>query len=357
MYRVSSALAPVVYLPGLVYEAIIRARNGLYATGKLPQYRLPRPVISIGNITLGGSGKTPLVICVAQMLEKLGHTPAVLTRGYGRTRAKETRIVAPGETVLNAAEALGDEPALIQRHVSSAWLGVSKNRLKTGKEIAKRDPKVVFILDDGFQHRKLFRDLDIVIVDASQPVQSNRIFPRGTLREPVSGLHRCDMIVFHGSPKGVQPDTAGLMPQDLKPRVTIVHCKQTIQALVPFTSWNHNPAASKAHGCTSKVPKSAYLVSAIGNPERFQRDIRRMGIGGPGATFFPDHHALRQKDWQKCVVKARRKGADTIITTEKDAIKISEPPDFPLFIAVQRTEIPDTDAFEIILKNRLEESL
>jgi tetraacyldisaccharide 4'-kinase len=357
MYKVSSAFAPVAYLPGLAYEAILRGRNALYSAGKLPQHRLPRPAISIGNITMGGSGKTPLVICVAQVLEKLGYTPAVLTRGYGRARPNEMNITAPGETTPNAAETLGDEPALIQRRVSSAWLGISKDRLKAGKEIAGRNPEVVFILDDGFQHRKLQRDLDIVIIDRSQALESNRIFPRGTLREPVSELRRCDVIVFHGSPEGANQDMAGWISQNLKVAAALFQCNQRIRALVPFALWKRGSPGSGIDGSTQAFPKSAYLVSALGNPERFQRDLLQMGIGGPGATFFPDHRALRRKDWQNCVDKARRKGADTIVTTEKDAVKIGEPPDFPLFVAVQTTEMADAKGFEAILKNRVEESL
>jgi tetraacyldisaccharide-1-P 4'-kinase len=363
MDRVPAAFVPVVYIPGLAYEALVRTRNCLYSSAILAQHRLPAPVISIGNITLGGSGKTPLVIRVAQILVKLGYTPAVLTRGYGRAHPNKMRIVAPHETVPNPAATLGDEPALIQRHIPSAWLGISKNRLEAGNTIAGRDPKAVFVLDDGFQHRKLHRDLDVVIIDMSQPLKSNRVFPRGTLREPVSGLQRCDMVVLHGLPREAEP--VGLELGDyLKPGATILPCEQRIQAFVPFRSWRQSAPGSQNAGeppCFPKatpgrpaLPGSAYLVSALGNPERFQSDIRRMGIAGPGATFFPDHHQLSQKDWQNCVERARRKKADTIITTEKDAVKITEPPDFPLLVAVQTTRMADTGKFETVLKNCIE---
>jgi tetraacyldisaccharide 4'-kinase len=356
MYKASSAFAPLAYLPGLAYETILRARNRLYDRAKLPQHRLPRPVISVGNITLGGSGKTPLVIFIAHMLKQLGYTPAVLTRGYGRSHPHETKILAPGETIPDAAAALGDEPALIQRRAAFAWLGVSKNRLEAGRRIAEREPTVVFLLDDGFQHRRLHRDLDIVILDASQQLKSNHIFPRGTLREPLSGLHRCDMIVFHGAPEGGKQDMAGLTPLDLKLGTAVFHCRQRIQELIPFASWKQNPPGHRTEDGAA-LPRSAYLVSAIGNPERFQRDIRRMGIGGPGGTFYPDHHALRQRDWRICADKARRKGAEMIITTEKDAIKIGEPPDFRLLVAVQSTEMANADDFGAILKSRAKGSL
>lgn len=357
MYKVSSAFAPVVYVPGLAYEAIVRLRNRLFSSSILRERRLPAAVISVGNITLGGSGKTPLVICIAQILVKLGHTPAILTRGYGRIHSREARIIAPGEAVPDAAATLGDEPALVRRHIPSAWLGISKNRLETGKVIAGRDPKVVFVLDDGFQHRKLHRDLDIVIIDESQPLKSNRVFPRGTLREPVSGLHRSDGIVRLGLLGEQETDPAGSECRNLKPGTPIFRCRQRIETLVPFSSWQRFCPGSGI--AVEKVPfqESAYLVSALGNPERFQNDIRRMGINGHGATFFPDHHRLSRKDWQHCVEKAHQKGAGVIITTEKDAVKISEPPEFPLLVAVQTTQMADAGAFESFLKSGIKERL
>jgi tetraacyldisaccharide 4'-kinase len=354
MYKVPAALAPILFVPGLAYEAFVRARNRLYSTARLQQHRLPAPVISVGNITLGGSGKTPLVIYVAQSLAKLGHTPVILTRGYGRSHPNKMQIIAPGETIPNPAALLGDEPALIRRHVPSAWLGVSGDRLEAGKIIAGRDPKIVFILDDGFQHRRLHRDLDIVIIDESQPLQSNRVFPRGSLREPVSALRRCHLVVINRSLNEEQPDSLEPALRNVKSEAKLFHCKQRIRALIPFHSWESRAPGS---GVANEMPsqsKSVLLVSALGNPERFQRDIVRFGVGVPGAAFFPDHHRLNRRDWQNCAERARRKGADTIITTEKDAVKVDEPPDFPLLVALQATEMAEVGAFEAVLKNCIE---
>jgi tetraacyldisaccharide 4'-kinase len=366
MYRVPSALVPVVFIPGLVYEALVRARNGLYSSDLIRRHRLPVPVISIGNITMGGTGKTPLVIYIARALTKLGFTPAILTRGYGRIRSSRTLTLAPGETVPYPALDLGDEPALIRRQIPSSWMGVSKNRFNAGRILSKQTARMVCVLDDGFQHRMLHRDLDIVILDSSRALGSDRIFPRGTLREPVSALRRCGVIVISGSFDS--PESALLEAEILKQRVRakIFYCKQSIQALIPFRTWQTRAAGSAesspeqyagARFTTEEIVNfpSAHLVTALGNPERFQRDIRQIGIDVRGKRFFADHHPLSPNDWQDCIDDARRKGAETLITTEKDAVKINAPPDFPLLVAVQTTEISDAGSFELVLRKCIEE--
>ena len=348
MQRIPAAIAPVVFLPGLVYEALVRARNGLYSAGLLPQHRLPDPVISIGNLTLGGTGKTPLVICVAQALLKLGFVPAVLTRGYGRIRRREAHILPPEREVPSAFLAIGDEPALIRRRLPSVWMGVSKDRYRAGSSISRQQAQTVFLLDDGFQHRRLHRDLDIVIIDPSQPLQSNRIFPLGTLREPLSGLRRCHVAVINGPPDAADPVEA--VVRTWQPDAKIFHCSQAIQSLIPFSCWRRGE-----DGGQTQRARPAYLVAALGNPDRFRQDVRRLGIEVCGSRFFPDHYRLQRKDWAACADEARGKGADAILVTEKDAVKISDPPDFPLLVSVQSARISDPRAFEGILQSCIED--
>jgi tetraacyldisaccharide 4'-kinase len=354
MRTISPALMPVLCIPGLIFEALVRLRGSLYSSALLPQYRLPGPVISIGNITAGGSGKTPLVIHVARMLLKLGGTPALLSRGYGRARPNESCILPPGKTVPSPAGALGDEPALVRRHLPSIWMGVSKNRFGAGNTIAGRETNPVFLLDDGFQHRRLHRDLDIVIIDRSQPLAANRLLPRGTLREPVSELRRCHVVVINGMPeKGKIADPLEEEIRSLHPCGTVFHCTQFISSLISFPSWKEHGELS----APSVAIRSAFLVAAVGNPGRFQRDFRRLGIEVRGTRFFPDHYWLTPKDWRACAEEARRKAADAIVTTEKDAVKISRPPDFPLIVCMQSTEIPEAGKFELVLKACIERRL
>jgi len=148
-------------------------------------------------MTTGGTGKTPLAIYTAKKISELGWTPIILSRGYGRPGSGIERIVSPGEPIKHPVPSMGDEPALIRRHVPEAWFGISTDRYSVGKMIETRAAKAVFILDDGFQHRKLYRDLDLVIIDPIQTLKSNRMLPRGTLREPVSGLRRSHAIILN----------------------------------------------------------------------------------------------------------------------------------------------------------------
>ena len=352
MQRIPPALASMLYVPGLLYESLVRAHNGLYAAGVLPQRHLPGPVLSVGNITMGGSGKTPLVLYIAHVLTQRGFQPAILTRGYKRAQGQETRILAPGEEVSSAARVLGDEPAVMRRHFSSAWMGISKNRFRAGSIISQKLRQAVFILDDGFQHRKLYRDLDIVILDRSQALQSNRVFPQGTLREPLSGLHRCHAIVLNGTR---DEDDGGASTEEIAryhPKASIFYCSQTIESLVPLAPWNVMDFSAEA-----PRPLSAYLIAAIGNPRRFEQDVRRLGIDVRGAKYFPDHYWPTPGDWRACAEDARSKHAEAILTTEKDAVKISQPPDFPVMVSLQSTCMSDALAFEAMLLRYVEEPL
>jgi tetraacyldisaccharide 4'-kinase len=255
------------------------------------------------------------------------------------------QIAPPGAEIDDPTSTLGDEPALIRRRVPDAWMGISKNRFETGIRLEQNN-KLTFLLDDGFQHRKLFRDLDIVVIDGSQPLESNRIFPRGTLREPISALRRCNVIVIHGAQDDIARTKTTI--KKLGIQAEVLTCEQKITVVVPFTDWQ------KSMECAVlSTVKTAYPVAALGNPERFLRDLSRIGIAWRGKKFFPDHHKLSRRDWANCYEEARRNVADAIILTEKDAIKISHPPDFPLMVAVQSTEMSDAGALENILKKAL----
>jgi tetraacyldisaccharide 4'-kinase len=352
MQRIPPALAPMLCVPGLLYESLVRTRNGLYTAGVLPRRHLPGPVLSVGNITMGGTGKTPLVLYIAQVLTQRGFRLAILTRGYKRARSTETCILAPGEGVLSAARILGDEPAVMRRHISSAWMGISKNRFRAGSIISQKLRQAVFILDDGFQHRRLYRDLDIVILDRSQALQSNCVFPRGTLREPLSGLHRCQAIVLNGTRDEDAGDARIEEIARHHPKISIFCCSQTIESLVPLAAWDAMDFSAEA-----PQPYSAYLVAALGNPRRFEQDVRRLGIDVRGVKFFPDHYWPAPADWRACAEDARNKHAEAIITTEKDAVKIFQPPDFPVMVSIQSTCLSDARAFEAMLLHYVEGSL
>ncbi len=342
MYRPSPLLAPLLYIPGLFFEAAVRVRNHLYSAGMLTAARLPRPVISVGNLTLGGSGKTPLVIHVGRTLAALGCTPAILSRGYGRAGPSRPLILSPGETVPDPVPSLGDEPTLIRRHLPGAWLGVAPDRYAAGLRIVERCRNTVFVLDDAFQHRRIHRDLDIVIIDRTQPLAENRVFPRGSLREPPSSLARSGIVVLNGRTTGPGNGEFERMIRKISPSCSLFHCSQKIDSLVPFDVWN----GSERRDCGPHGYTRVFVVSALGNPARFLADVRESGVGVAGHRFYRDHHRLTGRDWDRCVAEARSAGAEALVITEKDAVKAAGAPDFPLLVAVQSTHLENQPEFD-----------
>ncbi len=346
----SPQYSSLYYLPGLAYEAVVRARNRMYSTGFLQSRRLPHPVISIGNLTLGGSGKTPLVIYLAKLVRSMNFTPVLLSRGYGRLDKLNSHVIPPGSELTLSGDTIGDEPALIRRRVPDIWLGIAADRYEAALEIVGRPTRPVFILDDGFQHRRLHRDLDLVVIDRTQPFSANRVFPRGTLREPLCGLRRCHAVIFNGLAPQQEEDRLAGFVRGLHPEAPQFHCIQRIERIMSFSSWR-NPDRGEDH----RLPlRSAFLVAALGNSRRFFSDMLSLNVRIAGTHFFRDHARLEGRHWSECVREARSVGADAIVTTEKDAIKIVTPPDYPLFVAVQSTRLVHLPEFEVILKRTLE---
>jgi tetraacyldisaccharide 4'-kinase len=219
-----------------------------------------------------------------------------------------------------------------------------------GSLLSKQFPRATFLLDDAFQHRRLARDLDIVIIDSSQPLGTNRVFPRGTLREPLSSLRRCHIVVINDSGDGNRVECLINEVRQWHPRAAFFVCRQRISAMMPFPEW------TSGAGTPTQPSGPTYLVAAIGNPERFQRTIRDLGIQICGTKFYRDHYRLKPKDWTECIENARRTGAAAILVTEKDAIKMSAPPDFPVLVAMQSTTISNAEGFELLLKKCAEET-
>jgi tetraacyldisaccharide 4'-kinase len=350
MYSPPAILRPVLFFPGMVYESVMRLRNVAYSTGRLKQRRLPGPVISIGNLTLGGAGKTPLAVLVAGIIAKFGYPIVLLSRGYGRRFGNRMQLVRPEASVSDPAPNLGDEPALIRRELPEIWMGIAKDRYIAGSQIAAMQPGSVFILDDGYQHRKLHRDLDLVILDPTQPFRTNSVFPRGTLREPIKEIRRSQVVIVNGASPADACIEAEQTIRSLHPSIRIFHCIQKIGRLIPFSDWKNmsEDPASDARG------KSVFLAAAIGNPNRFQRDVEQSGIEVKGSRFFRDHHYISLSEWLQCAREARDVKAPFVLTTEKDAIKISHALDFPLLIARQSTSIVERDELEAILKSVVE---
>jgi tetraacyldisaccharide 4'-kinase len=341
------SLAPLMYAPGLLYEGIVRLRNHLYSHGLLEVRRLPAPVISIGNLTLGGTGKTPFAIYAALTLCKMGAVPALLSRGYGRRDPGTMRIVPPGPGDGQGPDTCGDEPALIRRHAPRLWLGIAANRYAAGCRLLESHAATAFILDDGFQHRRLARDLDIVLLDRTQPLRWNRMFPIGSLREPIGGLRRAQIVVLNGA--AIEQDDLEETGRRINPAATLLHCTQEIRSLVPLGAWKNG----SIEDCGSRPP--AFLVAAIGNPRRFASDAAKIGVPVQGTRFYRDHSLLSPQRWEECTRMAVAAGAAAVIITEKDAVKTDVVPAFPVLVAVQESTVTERQDFTKLLDRLLKE--
>jgi tetraacyldisaccharide 4'-kinase len=335
-------MAALLALPALLFEAAVRARNSLYTSGLRRPARLPRPVVSIGNLTMGGAGKTPFVIHVAGRLVALGAVPAILSRGYGRERPRSLHVVPPGGEPPDAG-VIGDEPALIRRRVPSAWLGIAGDRHAAGRAIAARARNPLFVLDDGFQHRRLHRDLDILVVDRSQPFANNGLIPIGTLREPLSAATRAHVLVLHGRPLAGEADVEDTLRR-LHPDAVVLHAAHGVGAFVPYDRWK----AGAAQGVRAPdVP--VFVAAAVGNPERLHGDLEAAGATVAGARYFRDHHRITPLEWRDCIGEAQRAGAEAVIVTEKDAVKLDHPSDLPVLVAVQTTSVAEAADLDRLL--------
>ena len=350
MYKPSPLLSTILAPAGLLYEAGVRVRNACYGSGLIAAQRVGAPVISIGNLTIGGSGKTPLAMHIAALIQKCGATAALLSRGYGRRSTEWIQVVAPGESVDSPAVQLGDEPALARRCLPSLWLGISANRFAAALEILRRCRTPIFLLDDGFQHRRLHRDLDIAILDPSQELLHAHVFPQGNLREPATGLKRAHLVLINSAPDPRSDELENTV-RSLAPEATVLRCRQTIERLVPYRDW------FAGHPCAdTKSAVNVYMVAAIGNPSRFEADLRDRNVEIAGRRAYRDHYRISASDWEACAREAQGLQADAIVTTEKDAIKILKPPEFPLLIAVQKTTLESESEFERILSQIVEKA-
>ncbi len=309
----SLALAPL----SLIYGAVTRTRLALYRAGALAVHQLDAPVISVGNITAGGTGKTPLVEWLARCGAREGKRVCVLTRGYGRADARMRVVVADNERVLADAHVGGDEPRLLAENLRGlAAVVADADRVAAARWAQAALGSEVFILDDGFQHLRLARDLNIVTVDATAPWGGGHLLPRGRLREPLRGLARADCIVITRAE--LAPDLAAL-------RATATQLSDGRPVFIARTHTQRIRLLAAADAASIKLaalPQPLAAFCAIGNPQAFFTHARQAGCELSQTRAFPDHHNYTQADVAALTHAAERSGARALITTAKDAVKL-----------------------------------
>lgn len=287
-----------------VYLFIVTAVAWLYRSGVLKQHRLGRPVISVGNITVGGTGKTPLVIKIAQIYKKNKIKPVILTRGYmGRGTGSNS---AQSDEAAMMREMLGDVPVL-----------AGADRIKNAKEFLKGNPVDVFILDDGFQHWRVARDLDIVAVDTTNPWGNGHLLPRGTLREPLRALRRADLLVLTKTDLG--QDRIDL----IRHRLAAVQCTQPVIETVHRPAGLMDLRTGEPGDLNLIAGQTICALCSLGAPATFAATLTRLGAKVQKAFNFADHYVYNTKDIRNILEHCRRNHVGIVVTTQKDAVKLA----------------------------------
>ena len=320
-------------LLGHIYGKIASLRNLLYDKGIIESNALGARTISVGNITAGGTGKTPLVAYVAEILAARGETVCILTRGYGRENANERVLVSDGNTVFADASSGGDEPVeLAHRLLGKAIVIADADRVAAAEWATRKFGITGFVLDDAFQHRKAKRDVDIVCIDATDPFGGGKMLPSGRLREPLENLSRADVVVITRSE--LADDIAG--------------SKAMIRQIAPHASIFESRASIRRLDLLSAKP--AFAFCGIGNPASFFAMLRNANVELVGMQEFRDHHRYSRQDIDSIGKGAADAGAQVLLTTAKDAVKLDkESFTLPLVIVGIDVEIDDAQIFAELL--------
>ena len=302
--------------------------------------RLPRVVISIGNLTVGGTGKTPAVIALAEEAKKRGHQPCILTRGY-KGKAKGPCVISNGDGPLLGVEEAGDEAFLMAEKLKNIPVIKGNDRYEAGMFAlnASIPEPSLFILDDGFQHWILNRDMDILLIDSTNPFGNRTLLPFGILREPLTEINRADVIVITKTPSHIAGSPWG--EDDL------IHEIREYNREAPLYISSHLPVGLKTTS-GQDLPlevisgKTVFGFCGIGNPDSFKHTLAAIHAQVRGFMVFRDHHPYSERDIRRICNRAKECAADWIVTTEKDIMRLK---DFP----------PRDDLFSLHIEFRIEE--
>ena len=298
----------------LGYGAAVRLRSAGYSLGLLRVQRLPCGVVCVGNLTVGGTGKTPMVITLARRLTDGGRKVAVLLRGYGRT-GSGVEVVSDGRDLFLDWRRAGDEAVLLAKSLPGVPIVVGGERVAAGRLAVQRFGPDTLLLDDGFQHRQLHRDLDLVMLDATDPFGGGRLLPRGRLREPVAALKRAHAVLLSRTDQA--SEVAGLRRrlEQVIPGVPQVLTRHRPSGLTDLAGGGERPLESLRG-------RRVLAMSGIANPLAFHRTLADLGAVLAAALAFPDHHPYGPADLARVAAVAREAGAELVVTTEKDAVRM-----------------------------------
>ncbi len=305
---------------GALYGRAATLRADWYASGRLASRPLPRPSISVGNLTFGGTGKTPFVEFLARRLRFEGWRPAVLSRGYGR-RSRGVVVVGAGQGPIVSAEEGGDEPVALARSMPGIVVVVGERRADAARRAADLGADLL-ILDDGFQHLAVRRDVNLLLLDARDPFGGGRVAPAGRLREPVGAVRRADAIVFTRVDRGAPAADARAVLARFAPGAPVFHARIRASGLR-----DEHGAPIEAD---SIAPRRVIAVCGVANPAEFASTLSEAGVSPEERLEFRDHHRYGERSLARIRAAAERSGASLLVTTEKDAVKLEGRAPLPL---------------------------
>lgn len=314
------------------YGRGVALRNYLYDKGILDVHDLGVRTISVGNITLGGTGKTPLVAYIASELANRGEKVCILTRGYRREDESKRVLVSDGEKVLADFATAGDEPVeLATKLLGKAIVIADADRVGAAEWARRKFGVTAFVLDDGFQHRKVKRDLDFVCIDATDPFGGGKLMPAGSLREPVGNLARADMVVITRVEQAANILDLGSQLSDVAPDAAVIECQTKLVQLEPLGNKDR-----------PSDPQDLFAFCGLGNPDNFFNFLRHIGLNVLGTRAFPDHHRYTRADVDALEASAHLAGAGALVTTAKDAVKFDARQfSLPCFVAEIAVELSE----------------
>ena len=316
----------------LPYGAVSHLRVRAYRSGLLKQQRLDGVVISVGNLTTGGTGKTPMVIWIAERLAARGKCVGILTRGYRGETAEETGDSKSAG--IDGSESTSDEAQLMKARLGErVAFGVGADRVARGQKLAQRGVNW-FVLDDGFQHLQLARDVDVVMIDATNPFGGGHLLPAGRLREPKTALARADIVVLTRSIHS--PAVEAAVRRDTN--APIFYARAELDSVfAPF-----HPHLTEQDARAKKL----FAFCGIGNPPAFIADLRNWGFQIAGHKFYPDHHRYSRQDVREIESAARAAGANAVICTEKDSFNCPGPwPSMDMWVCTISLRVDREDDF------------
>ena len=299
---------------GPFYSAFMKSREKLYQRGVFRSYSLPVPVIAVGNLVLGGTGKTPTVQHLAGLLLQNGYHPAIVSRGYGGQSKKAVNVVSDGKNIFLSPKIAGDEPCMLAQSLPDVAVLTGAQRIFPCREAVDRLHADIIILDDGFQHLAVKRDIDIVLFDSTALAGNSRIFPGGSLREPISALNRCHAFLLTGENAANRERTqkfVKLLQKRFPGKPVFISSFNAYELRGPNGSIIGSP-----------LQENFFAFCGIANPARFEKSLIGYGIQAVGFKAFRDHTPYDQTMVAQLCKKAVASGADKLVTTEKDFVKL-----------------------------------